>query len=107
MVLLWSLSLLFAPLIVAVAVAVVVIVIVVVVVVVVDAAATTASSSVVAVHVVVVDIVVVYLTLFLNRSLSFLKPEPSVLMCSMSFSAFRNLAFRPSLSLVIICSSWF
>ena len=93
----------FAPLIVAVAVAVVVIVVVVVD----DAAATTASSSVVAVHVVVVDIVVVYLTLFLNRSLSFLKPEPSVLMCSMSFSAFRNLAFRPSLSLVIICSSWF
>ena len=96
----------FAPLIVAVAVVVVVVVIVVIVVV--DAAAATASSSVVAVHVVVVvDIVVVYLTLFLNRSLSFLKPEPSVLMCSMSFSAFRNLAFRPSLSLVIICSSWF
>ena len=96
-----------APLIVAVAVVVVVVVIVVIVVV--DAAAATASSSVVAVHVVVVvvDIVVVYLTLFLNRSLSFLKPEPSVLMCSMSFSAFRNLAFRPSLSLVIICSSWF
>ena len=94
-----------APLIVAVAVVVVVVIVVIVVV---DAAAATASSSVVAVHVVVVvDIVVVYLTLFLNRSLSFLKPEPSVLMCSMSFSAFRNLAFRPSLSLVIICSSWF